>query len=536
VQSDQAGLRVRQTVLLGVILGLASLTKVSGALLMPVAALAVTFSAWRLRSGRIWLARGAILLALVVAVAGWWYLRNMRLYGELTGITRMVEIAGARPPGFGLADLPGEWRSFWYSFWGLFGAFNVLAPNWFYALTSGFALMAGVGLLLRIVRRVRDRRFPPHWQSHALLLLLVVLTFVGVVRWTLLTLASQGRLMFGAGAAIAVYLALGWLTWFPLRWQRWAWAGAAATLAGAATVLALTTIAPTYRPPAPIAALPEGAIALNAVCAGDITLLGYQIGQETLQAGQPLDITLYWATDEAIADNLHLSINAYGFQEENVAKLDTWPGGGLLPTRFWQPGLIYPDRYLIPTTPQASSPTLLRVGIGWNSDLLNLAANQTLPCVVDGQAVEAVFLDAGALVSGETGTGDRLPALSTLQYGIQLVDAQVSRAGDQMNVDLSWSASQPVPGDFTVFLHLFDAGGAKLAQDDGPPRAGYWPTSRWQPGEVITSTHTLTLPADLPAGSYLLGTGMYDSETGQRLFAYRPDGSEWRDWMILLPQ
>jgi hypothetical protein len=29
---------------------------------------------------------------------------------------------------------------------------------------------------------------------------------------------------------------------------------------------------------------------------------------------------------------------------------------------------------------------------------------------------------------------------------------------------------------------------------------------------------------------------MYDSETGQRLFAYRPDGSEWRDWMILLPQ
>ena len=78
--------------------------------------------------------------------------------------------------------------------------------------------------------------------------------------------------------------------------------------------------------------------------------------------------------------------------------------------------------------------------------------------------------------------------------------------------------------------------GAKIAQDDGPPRAGFWPTSRWRPGEVVTSTHTLALPDGLPAGPYLLATGMYDPATGQRLFAYRPDGSEWRDWTILLPE
>jgi hypothetical protein len=351
VQSDQPGLRGRQTLLLGVLLGLACLTKVSGALLLPVAALAVTFSAWRARSWQSWLARGLLLLLAVAAIAGWWYLRNLRLYGELTGITTMAAIAGARPAGFGLADLPGEWRSFWYSFWGLFGAFNVLAPAWFYALTGGLALLAGAGLLLRAAACLRGRRLPAHWQSHALLALFIALTFIGIVRWTLITMASQGRLMFGAVAAIALYLALGWLAWFPPRWQRWAGAGMAATLAGAAAILALTAIAPSYRPAQPLAALPADAVALNITCADDITLLGYRLGQETIQPGQPLEITLYWTAQRPVADNLQLSINVYGFGEERIAKLDTWPGGGLLPTRFWQPGAIYPDRYLLPTSP-----------------------------------------------------------------------------------------------------------------------------------------------------------------------------------------
>jgi 4-amino-4-deoxy-L-arabinose transferase-like glycosyltransferase len=535
VQSDQPGLRGRQTLLLGALLGLACLTKVSGALLLPVAALAVTFSAWRARSWQTWLARGVLLLLAVAAIAGWWYLRNLRLYGELTGITTMAAIAGARPAGFGLADLPGEWRSFWYSFWGLFGAFNVLAPAWFYALTSGLALLAGAGLLLRAAACLRGRRLPAHWQSHTLLALFIALTFIGIVRWTLITMASQGRLMFGAVAAIALYLALGWLAWFPPRWQRWAGAGNAAALAGAAAILALTAIAPSYRPPQPLAAQPPDAVALNITCADDITLLGYRLGQETIQPGQPLDITLYWTAQQPPADNLQLSVNVYGFGGESVAKLDTWPGGGLLPTRFWQPGAIYPDRYLLPTAPQASAPTRLRAGIEWNSDLLNPAANRSLSCVVNGQPMDALFLDAGALAAAPADAAELPPALSTLQHGIQLLDAQISPAGDRVNVELSWAATQPIPGDYTVFLHLFDAAGVRLAQDDGPPRAGYWPTSAWRPGDLITSTHSLALPAGLPAGSYRLGTGLYDPATGQRLFAYGPDGSEWRDWMVLLP-
>ena len=98
----------------------------------------------------------------------------------------------------------------------------------------------------------------------------------------------------------------------------------------------------------------------------------------------------------------------------------------------------------------------------------------------------------------------------------------------------AWQANGPVPGDYTTFAHLFDSSGVKVTQADAPPREGYWPTSRWRPSEPVTSTLAIELPPNLPPGQYVLGVGMYDPVSGQRLFAYKPDGSEWRDWVIAL--
>ena len=100
--------------------------------------------------------------------------------------------------------------------------------------------------------------------------------------------------------------------------------------------------------------------------------------------------------------------------------------------------------------------------------------------------------------------------------------------------NLTWQANGPVPGDYTTFAHLFDSSGVKVAQADAPPREGYWPTSRWRPSEPVTLTLAIDLPPNLPPGQYILGVGMYDATNGQRLFAYKPGGSEWRDRVIVL--
>jgi hypothetical protein len=70
--------------------------------------------------------------------------------------------------------------------------------------------------------------------------------------------------------------------------------------------------------------------------------------------------------------------------------------------------------------------------------------------------------------------------------------------------------------DYTVFVHLLDPDGSLVAQDDGPPVKGHYPTSLWAPGEVIIDPRSISLK-ELPSGAYQLRAGMYLLETGDRL-------------------
>ncbi|MEA3340107.1 MAG: hypothetical protein U9R15_09090, partial [Chloroflexota bacterium] len=72
----------RLSVMLGVILGLALLSKVSALALLPLAALALLLVWQRERNTRALLARGAIIFGLTALVGGWWYIRNWALYGD----------------------------------------------------------------------------------------------------------------------------------------------------------------------------------------------------------------------------------------------------------------------------------------------------------------------------------------------------------------------------------------------------------------------------------------------------------------------
>ena len=288
VESDEPGARWGSTLLLGAVLGLAAITKVSGLVLLPVAVLALALSAWPARAWKTSVLRAVTVALIAAAIAGWWYLRNIALYGELNRPAATVEVAGNAPTGFRAMELLAEWKGFGYSFWGVFGGFNVLAPPWFYALTGGLSLVAGAGLVLGLIRHAQRRRLPAHWQSHLILIAFIALTFVGLVRWTLMTAASQGRLMFAAIAPIAFYLAFGLLAWLPARWHTAATRLLAVGLAVVALAIPWVAIRPAYQPPVPIQELPAAAIALDVRCGDDIVLAGYR-----LDSKQPWPVSLW---------------------------------------------------------------------------------------------------------------------------------------------------------------------------------------------------------------------------------------------------
>jgi 4-amino-4-deoxy-L-arabinose transferase-like glycosyltransferase len=80
-----------------------------------------------------------------------------------------------------------------------------------------------------------------------------------------------------------------------------------------------------------------------------------------------------------------------------------------------------------------------------------------------------------------------------------------------LRVLLYWRAAQKIEKDFTVFVHLTDASGRVIAQHDGAPAEGTYPTSQWQPDELIVDAHSFAI--DAVPGVYSLIVGMYDPAT-----------------------
>jgi hypothetical protein len=84
-----------------------------------------------------------------------------------------------------------------------------------------------------------------------------------------------------------------------------------------------------------------------------------------------------------------------------------------------------------------------------------------------------------------------------------------------------WHPLEPIPDDWTVFVHLVDHTGRIVAESNERPQAGAMPTLQWTPGDWIEDPHQILLPPDLPAGSYELIVGLYlPQDDDERLTAW----------------
>lgn len=112
------------------------------------------------------------------------------------------------------------------------------------------------------------------------------------------------------------------------------------------------------------------------------------------------------------------------------------------------------------------------------------------------------------------------PAAASFGGQIRLLAWSSTRQNDTLTVSLTWQAQTHPDKDYTAYVHLLDNAGNLLTQLDRPP-AGY-PTSNWQPHEIIHDAYTLPLPSgvEASAGSATppyLQTGFYHLPTLQPL-------------------
>jgi hypothetical protein len=101
--------------------------------------------------------------------------------------------------------------------------------------------------------------------------------------------------------------------------------------------------------------------------------------------------------------------------------------------------------------------------------------------------------------------------------GYRIPDGMALHPGGSFRIILYWRALTRVSRDYTVFVHLIDASGVIRAQRDTAPRAGSYPTSSWDRGEIVPDEYTLNVPSDAPSSVYQIELGMYDWPSLQRL-------------------
>jgi 4-amino-4-deoxy-L-arabinose transferase-like glycosyltransferase len=539
-QIPHSAFRIPHWIVLGLLLGIAALSKLQGLGLFLLSALVGLLIAWQRRDWRLPL-RALLPVALpALAIAGWWYWRNDALYGDWTGIGNLLANNGRRDDPLTLAGFWREFRGLRYSFWGLFGWFNLLLPQWIYTLLDGVTLLALAGLVWPFVRRsaadrgtAHNSQFIIHNSQFTIVLLLftwAALSLALLLYWTIQATGSQGRLLFPGIGAFVILLVMGLQTWLKRlseASQRWIWLLLPALLLGS-SVYSLTVLLPAaYQAPLPIATVPASAATIDIVYGDDdkLKLLALEIPDRRYAAGEAIPVTLYLRASAQVQDDYQLFIQFLDENRVEVGNLTSHPAWGRNPTSLWTPGAIYADSYpvLISGRIDHHAPLLAQVYVGFVDPRTEKSGRfPILARTADGAAIDP-FVGQVAISPHESPAPVGLTPVGA-QFGnvIQLTGFRSENLdslmpGQPLTVTLQWDAIGIPATDYTDFVHLRDGNGATVTGFDQAPAAERFPTRYWRSGDRIVSTVALTIPADLEAGDYALWVGLYESASGGAL-------------------
>ncbi len=513
------GPSLRRYIGLGVVVGLAALTKLTGVGLLVVVLGALVFVARRHSLAEA-IKGGAIVVGSVILLAGWWYARNWLLYGDPTGMNVFFEALGA-PPGRGLtlAMLVNELEGFRLSYWAVFGWFNVLASSWVYRFFDLVVLLGVVGLPLALIRAIKKPE-TVSFSSLALMLIWIAVVGLGYVRYNQLIDAATGRLVFPAIACFSILLSWGLTQLPPQRWVGALMGALGVTMFVMAMAVAFWYIAPAYATPLPLAPHELESIPnqLDVRFGDEIKLLGYELEGDVFRPSELVYVTLYWQGLTAMERDYSVSLIVLTPGGDLIGQEDSYPGLGSSPTSAWTPGDVFADRSWVRIRRRADTPT-----IGWlGVSVYHLPTMERLAPWREGQPVDQIFLEPVEIVSWEP-EDHEVSHPTAVNFGNEIdligydIDEARAQPGDTVDVTLYWRARAEMDQDYTVFTHLIDDGGEIWAQMDDQPLRGDYPTSFWDSGQVVRDQYELILPSDIPPGEYQFEVGFYLAPTAERL-------------------
>ncbi|MCS7003172.1 MAG: hypothetical protein NZ518_10030, partial [Dehalococcoidia bacterium] len=251
-----------------------------------------------------------------------------------------------------------------------------------------------------------------------------------------------------------------------------------------------------YRPLQPV----------DATFDGKLRLEGWTTPSATIAPGEILPVKLRWlALDDLDTDYVvfvHL-LDAFG---RSPTGWDSQPLLGESQTSTWRKGERHDDPHGL-LLPANLPPGRYTLAVG----LYPEGSTTRLPMTAPGAPpADRVELGPLRVAMGSSATPVGLPRSDSFAGLMTLIGAEIGAPhGGSLPVALTWRADRAMNEDYTLTLQLLDASGAMVAQLDRQPVNNTYPTTFWDPGEIVIDRYRLPLGAVKP-GSYQLIAAWYD--------------------------
>ncbi len=434
-----------------------------------------------------------------LAISGWWFVRNVNLYGDLLGWNAFLDSVGRRIPPATLSQLWSEREGFVWAFWGVFGTLNVIMPTWVYGALDGMVIVAVLGWLRQASNIIRQRPTPLALRSMLLCVFWVTLVFVALLRWTSLTPASQGRLMFPCIAAIAACMVYG--LW---RVHRFVLIGASGGLVLLAIAVPLTVIAPTYAQPINQwrVRLPQP---LNTQFGDQLTLVEAGSSDTHLQPGQATSLILNWQAFSALPKNYTVFVHLVDQNGVTVGQRDMYPGQGNLALSEIPNNYLWTDHYTVRLSTRLSAPKMLR----WRVGVYDAQTGERLKTQDGGEFVTFGQID---LQPRPANSAPLLTYANGAQLRTYTLDPEALTPGTTLSATLEWAHFQ-IDGDYAISVQVLDEGANKIGSRDVA-----------LPKQAISDTLRIDISKDATPGVYRVLLVVYRPSDSAKVGAYDERG------------
>ena len=519
--------------LMGGVLGLSLITKVSAGVFIPLVGLALLVIHRGL--GRAFWRDAAIIGVIAFLIGSWWYIRNAVVYHD----PLLVGYFTSRPNiGYTWSRLKSDLLAIERTYWAN-EARVFISPIALDALLIWWGRISAILLAIGVL--VKRHSLRAEWP------MLVILGSWPLTFWAFLVgywdqkgSVAMGRLLFPAVAPLMLLLLWGWHSALPARLKRWGVMVSAGAIMLTGILIPFVSLYPLFHPyrewNAAQVERPADIIYTDQTGAAIARLIGYNLPKSYATPGDYYPIELCWEplsrTDVPYTMFIHLldnsqmaSSNAPGIWGQR----ETYPGLGNRPTDRWPLHKAFCDTVLVSIFPETPTPLGAAIEVGFTDP-----NRQKRLLAVDKQGDPVGLATIGSvpiLSSQNLSPKDNPPSEYTLDNAIGLAHTRVD-VGNSLTLTLTWQSHKPVPYDATIFVHVIGKDGDIMAQLDRQPLDGRFPTSYWQPGQIITDVISLPMPTD--QAPLTCNVGMYLWPSMQRLPVKNVSGQPVRDDMIVV--